>query len=242
MRRENRGGMVDLLFDGNRSEFVAVRAAQERKLLAGFARLIAQGEMQINRLIIGGRQQGLRGLLAGFGTQEQQRGLLPSLGIVVEGRENFRGLVGGQRGDAQRLQRLVGDYRVGIILAKFLQLRERVRVVIEREFALRTPIKRVVAQQLITLRDLQPFRRLRIVRFAVIVVSQGQRGAITHHARRFLQRQGAELGIGRGGIFLFQGARQLLQLFCGGCRRSGGGGGYARGIRRSGGVFFGCGR
>src|SRR5579863_1225212 len=64
------------------------------------------------------------------------------------------------------------------------------------------------------------------MRFTVIVISQRQRRAITQESRGFLQREGAESCVGCAGTFLFQGARQLLELFCagrGGRRRGFGG-------------------
>src|SRR5580692_9044276 len=108
MRRENRVGVFELLSEGNRGELVGVRAVQEREVFAGFAGLIAQRKILINRLIVRGGRQRLRGLFASLGAQKKQRRLLLRLRIGIEGRENFRGLIGGERGDSERLQNLIG--------------------------------------------------------------------------------------------------------------------------------------
>src|SRR5580693_334915 len=100
MRSENRGGVFELLLDGNRSELVAERAAQKRKFLACFARLITQREMQIDGLIIRRGLQRLAGLFASFAAQKKKRGFSRGLRVAFERRENCRGLAHGKRRDA----------------------------------------------------------------------------------------------------------------------------------------------
>ena len=113
---------------------------------------------------------------------------------------------------ANRLQHLLGDRRIGIVLPDLLQFGQGGVVALLRQMGFGVPVERIVGQQRILFGALQPFFGVGVTPAGIVIEAQRQRRARIEPGGRFLQRQCAQRGIGRSGVFLFELCGELFEL------------------------------
>ena len=119
-----------------------------------------------------------------------------------------------ERGIAEHFERLLRHHGIWNIGAELLEFGERFSVLGQGVMCGGGPIERVISQQRVGFRALEPLQRQRVIALIEVEIAESERSAHPHHAGGFPERDGTQPLVRRA-WFLFKFAAQLVQIFCG---------------------------
>ena len=153
--------MREALVERNLRHLIAEARGEKPELDDSLPSLFTERKTIVNLQVIGDGIERLVRFLASLRAQKKQGWLVIRSGIGIQRRDGVGGLIRCKRRVRERLQRLIRHNGIGILIAKLLEFRQRVRAVAHREICFREPVKRIIAEERISLGAVEPFFSVR---------------------------------------------------------------------------------